>query len=488
MVLSKKVVLVLLAFLFLQGCPLLEVDDSGADVEDPSSEVTNTDPSNTSETDPASENNEVLIDEGKKEEEKKKEEGEKKNEVVVTDSDGDTIDDDSDNCPTVSNKDQADDDLDSIGNACDNIDNRSLISVTKTYPIDSIPELSQVGKEDKSEFTITGLTPGSWYEFGVKNASDVIGLEVVDDNDENNDCDTGEEIYYNTSCRLKPSSDSMRMKVNGGNTTAGAVFSLTVVEIVPDFSREGTYVSEDDFTTYPVEKNSGENVWSHDGSVDWEISVYGIAGLTVGQVYQFTIFDMVGKSGSEETIIGVVAHHNSTDGIYGGCETDLSNSSTSCLFVASESTAIIGVFGDETVSGASFTWTLEESDVQLFTIETFANGGVEIDTEMYLYHSSDLVNEILYADDRNGYYSGMQFELTSGETYYIRVNEYDGLSGGYSIRVTEQGYGGASAVLPLDSTGEPNDTAVDAVLLEWNVIQDHTLTEGDVDWFKFTVP
>ena len=82
--------------------------------------------------------------------------------------------------------------------------------------------------------------------------------------------------------------------------------------------------------------------------------------------------------------------------------------------------------------------------------------------------------------------------MTPGETYYIKVIPYSIATGGYSIRLSDSGYGGASTATPTDVDAyEPtDDTSGGATTLSIDVVSDHTITStgDDVDWFVFTAP
>lgn len=129
-----------------------------------------------------------------------------------------------------------------------------------------------------------------------------------------------------------------------------------------------------------------------------------------------------------------------------------------------------------------------------YWIETFPNGSAPtVDTKIALYHSSDLGSYVDYDDDSGtSLYSALFYDLVPGETYYIKVYGYASYEeGGYSIRVSDTGFGGASTATPGDPDAfEPgDDTSSGATVLTLNTVSDHTITyDGDVDWFEFTVP
>ena len=69
-------------------------------------------------------------------------------------------------------------------------------------------------------------------------------------------------------------------------------------------------------------------------------------------------------------------------------------------------------------------------------VETFSAGGIESDTEVTIYDSA--LVELAYNDDKlvdEDYYSYIDFVAPAADDYYIRVNEYFGTIGEYSIDI-----------------------------------------------------
>lgn len=353
-------------------------------------------------------------------------------------------------------------------------------SVSLNYPGDF--DYSGTVGTGTSTYTVSGLADAAFYQISLTSATAGVSMEA------NNDIDSCWNDGTDLSCRLASDGSDITIYVSG--TEPDITFTLGISEVVADFVAEGSWDFVNDVPGESVAvAKTGAN-WLHDGTVDFSVSIYSISGLTIGQTYQFSIDNILAKDGSAEMVFAAALHYDGVNDVGLLCEIESASSYSTCLFVANADTVLVGVSGEDTSAGAQFSWTVEESLVSLHTIETFPNAGGAMDPELYLYHSSDLLNEVAYNDDFNGLYPGLNYELLSGETYYIRINDLDSGSaaGAYSIRISNTGPGGSSIVVPLDSTGEPNDDSADATTLELNVIQDHTLTSGDIDWFKFTVP
>lgn len=129
-----------------------------------------------------------------------------------------------------------------------------------------------------------------------------------------------------------------------------------------------------------------------------------------------------------------------------------------------------------------------------FYIETFPNASTEdnrTDPIMRVYREDDLVHWIAYNDDggRSHLASGIKMPMNSGETYYICVDDYYANGGFYAIKVSADGFDGVSiGTAAIPDNFEPDDNPDQAGVLLLNDIQDHSLSIGDQDWFRFVVP
>ncbi|HPJ36575.1 MAG TPA: clostripain-related cysteine peptidase, partial [Spirochaetota bacterium] len=132
------------------------------------------------------------------------------------------------------------------------------------------------------------------------------------------------------------------------------------------------------------------------------------------------------------------------------------------------------------------------SDVTVYTIETFPNGGAgssNTDTYIEIYSSDGTYiaanDDIDY--DGGDYFSKLTLPLASGSTYYIRSIDAWGYTGPYSILFNIGGTG-SSAGTPATSAYESNNTVATATTLPYNTVQDHYLTSGDIDILEITSP
>jgi len=131
---------------------------------------------------------------------------------------------------------------------------------------------------------------------------------------------------------------------------------------------------------------------------------------------------------------------------------------------------------------------------EYFYIETFPNGSTKdnrTDPIMRIYREDDLVHWIAYNDDggRSHLASGIKMPMNSGEIYYICVEDYYANGGFYSIKVSAVGFDGASiGTAAIPDKFEPDDDPDQAGVLSLNDVQDHSLSVGDQDWFRFAAP
>ena len=129
-----------------------------------------------------------------------------------------------------------------------------------------------------------------------------------------------------------------------------------------------------------------------------------------------------------------------------------------------------------------------------FYIETFKNASSTDDSDpsLKVFTAADLNNWIAFDDDgsRDDLCAGLKVPLTSGQTYYVAVEDRYRDGGSYSILLNTAGFtGSSSATVNAPDAYEPDDTAATAKPLVPDVVQDHSFTQrGDVDWFVITVP
>lgn len=136
------------------------------------------------------------------------------------------------------------------------------------------------------------------------------------------------------------------------------------------------------------------------------------------------------------------------------------------------------------------------TNVTKHTIETFPNGGTNYaDTYIVLFYFNSGTLTYLWENDDDGYqnYSKIITPLVSGERYYILCMDYWGDYGYYSILVNQNG-GGSSTVNPPTNAYEPDgydSNIFDFSLakeIQYGVVTDRYLHDGDVDWMYFIVP
>ncbi len=147
-------------------------------------------------------------------------------------------------------------------------------------------------------------------------------------------------------------------------------------------------------------------------------------------------------------------------------------------------TAIVNLSAEASVTE---TFNFNITPPKTYIIETFANGGSpDADTYLFL---SDISLTLIASDDDGGldFYSYLEHELTSGETYYILIWDYWYDPGYYSIMVSESG-GGNSIITPTTGAGEPDDDYTSATVMSLDTIYDRYLSYDEEDWFVITIP
>ncbi|MCB2183093.1 MAG: hypothetical protein KQH63_13745 [Desulfobulbaceae bacterium] len=129
-----------------------------------------------------------------------------------------------------------------------------------------------------------------------------------------------------------------------------------------------------------------------------------------------------------------------------------------------------------------------------YYIETFPNGssaGVRTDPLIKVFLSPDTDHWIAINDDggRDEYQAGLKMPFTSGETYYIAIEDAYGYGGAYSTLISTSGYVGSStATVSLPDAYEEDDDSAEATPLVLDTVQDHSFSPGETDWFVFTAP
>ena len=146
-----------------------------------------------------------------------------------TDSDGDGIENDDDNCPNVANEDQLDTDSDGVGDACDeDDDNDGVPDDQDAYPLDASASIDETPPEiNGDDITLEGNAPG-----GVRLTSSLLRehITVSDDVDSTDEieitADVGESLALGEHTVTFTASDS------AGNTNS-ATITVTVVDTTP---------------------------------------------------------------------------------------------------------------------------------------------------------------------------------------------------------------------------------------------------------------
>ncbi len=146
-----------------------------------------------------------------------------------TDTDGDGIENDDDNCPSTANEDQLDTDSDGMGDACDaDDDNDGVPDDQDAYPLDASVSIDETPPAISGEdFTLEGNSPG-----GVRLTSSLLRehITVTDDVDSADDIeitgDLGESLSLGEHSVTFTATDS------AGNTNS-ATITVTVVDTTP---------------------------------------------------------------------------------------------------------------------------------------------------------------------------------------------------------------------------------------------------------------
>ncbi|WP_303901307.1 hypothetical protein [Thiohalomonas denitrificans] len=204
-------------------------------------------------------------------------------------------------------------------------------------------------------------------------------------------------------------------------------------------------------------------------------STYTVSGLASGWTYTLTAGSVTDDLALEVQDSGATLLCSSAN--TGAKEPE------SCQFTT-PSDGIINVYidGSGTENGAEFTLSVTDP-VYTHTFEAYA----ESSSSFIFYLYSDPDGYSLASKYSTGGSRSLIWDLVAGEDYYLRVVErYE--PGFYTVQVTDaaaslDGFGDAA-----EDAGEPDGDATSATSLTVNAPVERYLTDGDVDWFKFTAP
>ncbi len=149
--------------------------------------------------------------------------------------------------------------------------------------------------------------------------------------------------------------------------------------------------------------------------------------------------------------------------------------------------------------GRSYTGLIEENDADWYLFTLPQLGGIGDEVRIDFTHSSGDLDITLYdADDTSFIDSSLTVTdnesislagLTQGD-YLIEVEGYDGATNDYQLIVDVAGSDSGSEGGGNSNIGEPGDEFSEAqeIINLGQTISEQEITEGDEDWFKFTLP
>ncbi|MCP3874097.1 MAG: hypothetical protein GY699_13175 [Desulfobacteraceae bacterium] len=128
-----------------------------------------------------------------------------------------------------------------------------------------------------------------------------------------------------------------------------------------------------------------------------------------------------------------------------------------------------------------------------YYIETFPNGSSagRVDPVIKVYAQGNTAEWIALNDDggRSDLHAGLEIPLTSGDTYYIAVEDAYENGGAYSIMISSVGYTGSSTnTVAFPDTYEPDNLPAQATQLILDTPQDHSFSVGETDWYIIQIP
>ncbi len=162
-----------------------------------------------------------------------------------------------------------------------------------------------------SYYELTGLTAGSYYDISISGLLVDADLFVYGDSAyTSRQCRAiTETIVDSENCIVMPTGDSLWVKVDGQWTDSqGASYILNAVEVVSDFTGEGTSVA-------PMILAYGVDL-PFSGMVDNTNSYYELTGLTSGSVYNISISGLMANADlfvfDESTYVSTLCSSEST--------------------------------------------------------------------------------------------------------------------------------------------------------------------------------
>ena len=354
--------------------------------------------------------------------------------------------------------------------------------------------LPHSGEVDRttSYYNITGLTMGRNYMASLTGLTDDADLYVYDSDPSFTTpaiCSPDNTINLGLiaeDCTLISTSTNIYIEVDGKYTSEGAKYDLNLVDLTipkPDLqitidsvTANGTNIT----FNYTITNKGTE---ATDGATFFDIDFFTDPALPPS----------VGDMG--DSFVSLAPAIIAAGDTHSGSHSFTSTATSGYAYAVVDSFNALNEGNETNNVSPAFSWDSGLGGTT-YWIETFPNGAATTtDTWLYVYHSSDTVNPIQDNDDGGlgGFgYSGLQADLVSGDTYYIKVAGFNAsFSGAYSLHMSDTAFGGSSAFDPGDPDGnEPDDEPAQAKSISVNTVYDRTLTTGggDVDWFSFIAP